>query len=298
MVDWASPTSSSDPLLQPIWTLALKHHVYVSSPLFPIVLSIGCYFASVVPFTVLDFYGYRHWTWVQRLKIQPDVQVSWCQVRGAMSLTFWNQLLYVLPISVAQCVWTPSTYMPPTAPSIWQIVWQPFAALAIFDAEYYIWHVVHHRVRWLYRNVHSVHHHYAAVNAWLGQFVHPWELISAGIFGTTAPWILNLHPLTTWVCLALLQFVSVEDHCGYDLPVMPHRWVPEIWGGAVKHDMHHQRPMTNFQPFFTWFDRLFGTECPGQTAGGRKPSTLVDWERQEQLKVKAMAALEVEEHKG
>lgn len=43
--------------------------------------------------------------------------------------------------------------------------------------------------------------------------------------------------------------------------------------------MHHQRPLTNYQPFFNWFDRLFGTECPGQGAAGYRPPTLLDWER-------------------
>jgi len=75
-------------------------------------------------------------------------------------------------------------------------------------------------------------------------------------------------------CIAL----SVEAHIGYDLPLTLHRWAP-FWGGSVKHDMHHQRPLTNFQPFFTWFDRLFGTECPGQCASGYRPPTLIDWER-------------------
>lgn len=74
-------------------------------------------------------------------------------------------------------------------------------------------------------------------------------------------------------CIAL----SVDAHIGYDLPLSPHHWLP-FWGGSIKHDMHHQRPLTNFQPFFNWFDRLFGTECPGQGAAGYRPPSLIDWE--------------------
>ena len=51
------------------------------------------------------------------------------------------------------------------------------------------------------------------------------------------------------------------------------------WGGAVKHDMHHQKPLTNFAPFFNWWDRIFGWYCPGQLAGGYKPKELLDWEK-------------------
>jgi len=73
--------------------------------------------------------------------------------------------------------------------------------------------------------------------------------------------------------------VSVDAHIGYDLPFLPHHWAP-FWGGSIKHDMHHQRPLTNFQPFFNWWDRLFGTECPGQLAGGQKTKVLSDWEKE------------------
>jgi sterol desaturase/sphingolipid hydroxylase (fatty acid hydroxylase superfamily) len=74
--------------------------------------------------------------------------------------------------------------------------------------------------------------------------------------------------------LAFLQYVSVEDHCGYDISLLPHSWLlPEcLRGGPVKHDMHHQRPMTNLQPYFAWFDWLAGTDWrPGKDRELRAP---------------------------
>lgn len=68
-----------------------------------------------------------------------------------MALTAWNQILYVFPVSVAQCIWTPYTHLPTEAPSIIELLLQPYLALAIVDVEYYLWHVIHHRVRWLYK---------------------------------------------------------------------------------------------------------------------------------------------------
>jgi hypothetical protein len=65
----------SEPILQPVWLEVLAHRRWFQSPLFPIALSLFCYFGSTVPFTILDFYGYYRWTWVKRIKIQPEVQV-------------------------------------------------------------------------------------------------------------------------------------------------------------------------------------------------------------------------------
>ena len=116
-------------------------------------------------------------------------------------------------------------------------------------------------------------------SCWVTQYLHPYELTVVGICTTTSPWCFSSHPLTHWSFMLMCIGLSVEAHIGYDLPLSLHRWLP-CWGGSVKHDMHHQRPLTNYQPFFTWFDRLFGSECPGQRAAGYRPPTLVDWEHQ------------------
>jgi cholesterol 25-hydroxylase len=78
--------------------------------------------------------------------------------------------------------------------------------------------------------------------------------------------------------MMLNDWVGADSHGGYDLPGLPHRWVP-FWGGPIKHAMHHQRPLTNFQPYFTYIDRLMGTECPGLWAGGLRTKELEDWEK-------------------
>jgi cholesterol 25-hydroxylase len=276
-------------LLQPIWDLRLGREYYVSSPLFPIIVCVSFYFASNIPFTIFDLFG-ADWTWIQKYKIQPNRVVTWPAVRNAISLTVWNQILYILPVSVAQWVWTPPTELPVLAPGLWEFCWQQYAALAIFDAAYFFWHWSHHRVRWLYRHVHSVHHHYSSPSSWVTQYLHPYELITVGIVTTTSPWFFNTHPMTQWSFMLWSIIVSVDAHIGYDLPLLPHNWAP-FWGGSIKHDMHHQRPLTNYQPFFNWWDRIFGTECPGQRAGGYRPKALVDWEKnQRQLRKMARGA--------
>jgi cholesterol 25-hydroxylase len=40
--------------------------------------------------------------------------------------------------------------------------------------------------------------------------------------------------------------------------------------------MHHQKPLTNMQPFFNHLDRLLGFYCPPMSAGGVKSQELQD----------------------
>jgi cholesterol 25-hydroxylase len=128
------------------------------------------------------------------------------------------------------------------------------------------------------RYIHSVHHRYNHVNIWVAQYDHPFELVSLGFLGTISPLLICTHPLTTWAFMMLNDWVAAESHGGYDLSGLPQRWVP-FWGGSTKHHMHHLRPLTNYEPYFNWIDRLVGNECPGIWAGGYRSKELVDWEK-------------------
>jgi len=59
--------------------------------------------------------------------------------------------MFVVPLSTAQWVWFPNIELPARAPTFFEFLWQTYVSLCIFDALYYVWHVVHHRVPFLYK---------------------------------------------------------------------------------------------------------------------------------------------------
>lgn len=268
-------------LLQPIWDLRLGREDMFASPLFPVVLCVGFFFSVCIPFMVMDLWG-KNWKWVQKYKIQSNLEVTPEQVWDAMSLTIWNQVLYILPAAVAQWIWTPPTDLPDLAPTAFEFFWHQAAAFLIFDFQYFVWHWSHHKIRFLYKYIHSLHHKYHSPFVWVTQYLHPWELITVGFLTTTNTWFFDCHPMTIWSYMILSIVVSVEAHIGYDFPFTLNNIVPfGIFGGAPKHDMHHLKPLTSFSPFFNHWDKLFGLHCPPMKAGGVKPQALLDYERQQ-----------------
>lgn len=267
-------------LLQPIWDLRLGKEEYFASPLFPVVLSVTFYFSFCTPFMIFDLFG-KNWKWVQKYKIQSNLDVTYAQVWDTLVLTFWNHVLFVFPAAAAQWVWTPDTVLPELAPTVLEFVWQQIAGLLIFDFQYYVWHWSHHKVRFLYKHVHGVHHRYNSPFVWVTQYLHPWELVTVGFLTTTNTWFFNCHPMTTWSYMIVSIIVSVEAHIGFDFPFTLNHFTVGFVGGAPKHDMHHLKPMTNFQPFFNHWDRIFGTFCPPMKAGGVKPNDLKEYERKQ-----------------
>ncbi|CAG2233909.1 cholesterol 25-hydroxylase-like protein 1, member 2 [Mytilus edulis] len=271
--------SSGRSLLQVIWDFRLGREDLVSSPLFPVFLSVAFYFSLCTPFMIADIYG-KKWKWIQKYKIQTDKEVTLDQVFDTLQLTFWNHVLFILPAAVGQMIWTPPTPLPELAPSWFEFVWQQIASLIVFDFQYFVWHWTHHKVRFLYKHIHSVHHRYHSPFVWVTQYLHPWELVTVGFLTTTNTWFFKCHPMTTWSYMLLSIVVSVEAHIGFDLPFSLNNILPfGMIGGAPKHDMHHLKPLTNFSPFFNHWDKTFDSFCPPMKAGGVRPKNLLEYER-------------------
>ncbi|BFY98532.1 hypothetical protein BsWGS_01572 [Bradybaena similaris] len=266
-------------LLQPLWDLRLGYEEYVESPLFPVLVSVVFYFALSLPFVLFDAFCQNH-AWYRKYKIQPEKQVTSAHLYDTITLTFWNHVLFIMPAAVAQWIWTPATPLPQLAPTMFDFLWHQVAGLVIFDFQYFVWHMTHHKVRFLYRHIHAVHHRYNSPFVFVTQYLHPWELSTVGFLTTTNTWFFNSHPLTVWSYMLVSIVVSVEAHIGFDFPFFFHNIDPTgLIGGSPKHDMHHQKPLTNFQPFFNHLDKMFGSYCPPMSGGGRKSKALLEYER-------------------
>lgn len=245
-------------LLQPLWTFFLDHSSLLTSPLFPVLFSLSVYLFFCLPFLLLDLLAPR-WALVRRYKLQPQSSVSWSSVRSCLALTLYNHTVFIFPLTLLHWFLRP-VHLPVQAPPLLQLLAQVFVCLLLFDFQSFTWHLLHHKVPWLYRNFHKVHHTFTATSALTAEFSGAWETLSLGFFAASTPVLLGVHPLTELSFFILNIWLSVEDHCGYDLPWATHHLVPfGLYGGARHHDLHHLKSRYNYAPYFTHWDRLFGT---------------------------------------
>ena len=101
------------------------------------------------------------------------------------------------------------------------------------------------------------------------RYEHPAELFHVSLLSLMVPIALGVHPLTQWVWLMVSVALSVDAHAGWDLPLhhillsmfpLSNKWIRGGLGSSKHHDLHHQWPRTNFEPFFTYADWLCGTD--------------------------------------
>lgn len=257
------PPGASERLLQPLWDHLLLHHrLLISSPLFPVLLAFSSYVFFSLPFTALDLLGERAPLFHQ-YKIQPARRPTVAMMARSFMTAMYNHVFFVLPAVIISVFLLPAPTLPTHAPTLYQVFTEGLAVLLVFDAQYYVWHLVHHKHAQLYRWIHAVHHEYVAPFSWSTEHLSIPELMTVGFWSSQDPLMFKCHPMSTWCVTVFSIWMSVEDHIGYDLPWTLNHVVPlGLLGGAPAHDMHHQKPSSNFAPFFSHWDRIFGTAAP------------------------------------
>lgn len=70
------------------------------------------------------------------------------------------------------------------------------------------------------------------------------------------------HKMSRFIHNALVTYLLVEAHAGLDLPWCTHRIFPEVFGGAFRHEIHHQSHKSCFHQFFKYLDDFFGYGPP------------------------------------
>lgn len=135
--------------------------------------------------------------------------------------------------------------------------------IVLHDAWFYWTHKIMHRPG-LFRWFHRLHHRSYNPSPWTS---YAFDASEAAVNAIYLPLALLLMPtslLAAFLFVAHMMLRNAIGHCGYE--VFPARrdgrpligWLTTV----THHDLHHARPRWNLGLYFTWWDRLMGTEDP------------------------------------
>ena len=131
------------------------------------------------------------------------------------------------------------------------------------DAYFYWTHrLMHHRR--LYRYFHRTHHLSVTPTPFAA---YAFDIPEALLMSAFTPlWLLfvPMHGLGLFLFMAFMLIRNVMGHAGVELmprPLADSRWFGWI-NATTHHDLHHQTFRHNYGLYFTWWDRLMGTEHP------------------------------------
>jgi lathosterol oxidase len=138
-------------------------------------------------------------------------------------------------------------------------------AIMIFlhETYFYFTHRLLHLPK-LYQKVHRVHHLSKNPTAFASFSFHPMEgLIEAAILPIIF-FLVPAHPSALLFFLTFMTVLGATNHLGreiYPASSATH-WFGKWWIGPTHHGQHHLRVKGNFGLYFTFWDKLLGTEFP------------------------------------
>ncbi|MCI5056884.1 MAG: sterol desaturase family protein [Flavobacteriales bacterium] len=146
---------------------------------------------------------------------------------------------------------------------IWYYLASYLIVLFIHDTYFYWSHRFMHLPK-IYKYVHRVHHKSTNPSPWASFSFHPWEAIINNSFFFIVIFLIPVHSSVLIVFSFISMLINIKGHLGFELfpkGFMKNKWLN--WNTtATHHNMHHESFNHNFGFYFTFWDKIMGTEAP------------------------------------
>jgi len=122
---------------------------------------------------------------------------------------------------------------------------------------YWVHRTLHHPL--LYVTFHKQHHEFHSNEPISSEYFSVTEEAVTGLLPTLlGPMLFRPHTLIIMLWISFRICESADAHCGYDFPFSIFR----LGRPGDRHDFHHSNNKGSFAAFFTFWDRICGTDEP------------------------------------
>ncbi|MCG5059572.1 MAG: sterol desaturase family protein [Limnoraphis sp. WC205] len=127
------------------------------------------------------------------------------------------------------------------------------------DTCFYFFHRVFHHPK-LFRWLHRGHHRSNYPTPWTSFALDFFEALIQGLFLIAVVFIIPVHFIVLGLLLTTMTIWAVVNHLGFELfPAFPNHWLGKWLISATYHSIHHRNYQIHYGLYFTFWDRLLGT---------------------------------------
>ncbi|MCU0526937.1 MAG: sterol desaturase family protein [Elainella sp. Prado103] len=146
---------------------------------------------------------------------------------------------------------------------LWYLGFSYAIVLVLQDTYFYFTHRLFHHPA-LFPWFHQGHHRSRQPTPWTSFAFDPLEAIVQSLFLLGVVFLIPLHVVTLIAVLTTMTIWAVLNHLGLDrLPdSFPHHWLGRWFIGPAHHSIHHRKYRLHYGLYFTFWDRLLGTQDP------------------------------------
>ncbi len=144
---------------------------------------------------------------------------------------------------------------------LWYVGGSFVLILILQDTYFYFVHRLFHQPL-LFKWIHFGHHRTGDPTPWTSfAFDLPEALVQAAFF-VGIVLIIPLHFITLLAVLLTMTVWAVWNHLGFAIfpPSFPYNWLGKWLIGSTHHAIHHRQYTVHYGLYFTFWDKLFGTQ--------------------------------------
>ncbi|MFN7881869.1 MAG: sterol desaturase family protein [bacterium] len=143
---------------------------------------------------------------------------------------------------------------------LWRWALSLLTLLIVHDTWFYWTHRLLHTKAFM--RIHRLHHMSRTPNVWTAYAFHPLEAVVNGAFILPASLVAPLSFPLVITFMIIMIARNALGHCGREVfPARPDGRPLWDWMTTVTHhDLHHQKSIGNYGLYFSFWDRLMGTE--------------------------------------
>ena len=191
---------------------------------------------------------------------------SWPAIRHDIKLSAIAAVVFALAAAFILSAYLKGAtrlYTDPQHYGLWYLGVSYGAVLILQDTYFYFTHRLFHHPK-LFPWLHQGHHQSRYPTPWTSFAFDPLEAVAQALFLVGLVFALPLHFITVLAVLITMTMWAVLNHLGPDrLPTLfPHHWLGRWVIGPAHHSVHHLKYAVHYGLYFTFWDRLLGTQDP------------------------------------
>lgn len=203
--------------------------------------------------------------WLRGRKIRPR-SPDWRQIRREFLTSLRTVLVFAMigtMVYALRGAGLIDVYLEPAERGWAYFAFSVVALIVLHDAWFYWTHRLIHDPR-LFRRVHRTHHKSHNPSPWTA---YSFDISEAAINAAYLPFALMLipaSPLAIFLFLWHMMLRNAIGHCGYEIfpSLRSGRPLFDWMTTVTHHDLHHAQAGWNYGLYFTFWDRVMGTEHP------------------------------------
>lgn len=226
--------------------------------------------------TVLGYFaaaGSLHWLLHLRRSspfasaIAPSLAEIWAIIRSDVVLSVLSSGIFALCASLMTTAYGlghTRLYLQPEQYGLWYLGASLVLVLILQDAYFYFTHRLSHHPK-CYQWLHQGHHHSRRPTPWTAFAFDPAEAIIQAIYLIGVVMVIPMHLSVLVAVVIVMTLGALIHHFGLRLfqASAIGNWLGSWMVGPTHHWLHHRKFTVHYSLYFTFWDKLLGTQYSG-----------------------------------